>query len=623
MITSNTNGLGENGNASKQISIDINTCELWFAKFLRSCGQDQRSYSITEKVFKWRENNFGPEHELTLLVLEELAESLPCICNYSEMEKVCRRWVDSSQKLYGKAHIYTCKGYACLARSLAYLQRYDEAESLYESIKKNYEIWFRVEDPSTVSMESWHNQALMLQSQGKLKEAERLYLQSLSASRKLSGRDHPESLITALSLGGIYLSQDRYKEAEAILLDTYERRKRILGSYHRDTIVAEYLYAKTLMKLNKYDEAEVKFRNALMLQIKTLGPEDENTLITLRKLMNLFISQAKYDEGEEIYTFVLGDWRKRLGSDPVGYQNHLLYALARIYSEQGKDPEAEIMFRSCVETETRFYGPWDSDTLNMLYSLGICLYNQSKYEEAEGTFRSCLHGEENVYGPQNSNTLETLYYLALCLYNQSKYEEAESTFRLCLHGDEHLYGPEDGMTLITVRAIGDALDCQRKYHEAGNWYHRYLSGLVRLRNPDRRLRDADESESEDESEDEFEDTIVLYYEKYEDMYYKEMVKEARSWVDSSTTVTTSILHIRYMLYAAAKIWIRAGTAMFFSQNRLKRVVLAITPESKLWLIGNLRSKTTLEHKTVPLPRLARLRRLEHKNVRFLGYPCMK
>ncbi len=63
---------------------------------------------------------------------------------------------------------------------------------------------------------SMNNLAVVLNSQGKYKEAERIYRQELALAERVLGNEHPFTLTSINNLAEVLNSQGKYKEAEEI-----------------------------------------------------------------------------------------------------------------------------------------------------------------------------------------------------------------------------------------------------------------------------------------------------------------------------------------------------------------------------------------------------------------------
>ena len=83
------------------------------------------------------------------------------------------------------------------------------------------------------------NLASTYQSQGRLEEAEELFVQVVEAQKRVLGQEHPETLISNLS--STYYGQGRSKKAEELCVQVVEARKRVLG---QDQLICIFNWAR-------------------------------------------------------------------------------------------------------------------------------------------------------------------------------------------------------------------------------------------------------------------------------------------------------------------------------------------------------------------------------------------
>ena len=74
--------------------------------------------------------------------------------------------------------------------------------------------------------------------QGKLAEAERMYLRALAGMEKALGPDHTSTLETVNNLGNLYRAQGKLVDAEQMCLRALTGFQKSLGSQHPSTIIA-------------------------------------------------------------------------------------------------------------------------------------------------------------------------------------------------------------------------------------------------------------------------------------------------------------------------------------------------------------------------------------------------
>ena len=86
--------------------------------------------------------------------------------------------------------------------------------------------------PSTVN-----NLGTLHSGQGKLAEAEQMYLRALAGKEKALGPDHRSTLSTVNNLGNLYGDQGKLAEAEQMYQRALMEFRKSLGSEHPSTVI--------------------------------------------------------------------------------------------------------------------------------------------------------------------------------------------------------------------------------------------------------------------------------------------------------------------------------------------------------------------------------------------------
>ena len=126
-----------------------------------------------------------------------------------------------------------------------------------------------------------HELAELYSNQGKTKEAEVMYLRTLTGYERIFDVEHMFTLDLIKNLGNLYINQDKMKEAEEMYLRALSGYEKTCGVEHTSTlnIVSniEALYAKQ----GKMKKAEEMFLRALIGKEKAWDVEHTSTLETV------------------------------------------------------------------------------------------------------------------------------------------------------------------------------------------------------------------------------------------------------------------------------------------------------------------------------------------------------
>jgi tetratricopeptide (TPR) repeat protein len=82
----------------------------------------------------------------------------------------------------------------------------------------------------------FHNLGNLYSDQGKLVEAEKMYIRALDSKEEALGPDHTSTLDTVHNLGELYRDQSKLAEAEKMYIRALASKEMALGSKHTSTL---------------------------------------------------------------------------------------------------------------------------------------------------------------------------------------------------------------------------------------------------------------------------------------------------------------------------------------------------------------------------------------------------
>ena len=226
-------------------------------------------------------------------------------------------------------------------------------------------------------------------ARGKTAAAERLLSEVLDVQRRVLGNKHPDTLVTMVTLGELYIYQRKLDQAEQLLVEAVEGSRTALD--RNSQTIAAALSLLGAVYANKGD-------------LKKLGP----VLI----------------ESRDIARF---RWGPDHGLTAAGNQ-----AVGLFFRAEKDYARAEPFFREClaywVKTSPDNWNRYVNET-----SLGLCLLNQQKDAEAERLLFSAYQGlkaREKDIGPSGKDYIQSTVDLIVQLYNRSRRLHAEADLRV-------------------------------------------------------------------------------------------------------------------------------------------------------------------------------------------------
>jgi tetratricopeptide (TPR) repeat protein len=170
-------------------------------------------------------------------------------------------------------------------------------------------------DWEIVAVEDIFSLAYLNKNQGKMVEAEKMYLRALEGAEKACGAEHTSTLNTVNNLGNLYADQGKIAEAEKMYLRALEGYEKAWGAEHTSTLDTVNNLGILYVEQGKIVEAEKMYLRALEGYEKACGAEHTSTLDTVNNLGNLYKNQGKIAEAEKMYLRALEGNEKALGAD--------------------------------------------------------------------------------------------------------------------------------------------------------------------------------------------------------------------------------------------------------------------------------------------------------------------
>lgn len=247
--------------------------------------------------------------------------------------------------------------------------------------------------------------ALCLFHEGRYKEAEELFSQSVQTTKELFVEDHWHTLWGMTNLAAMYRQLGRWQEAEELEVRVLETHKSKFGEDHPDTFWAMRSLAATYAKQGRLDEAEKLQQKVLRAQKISLGVDHHETLQTMHNLAATYSQQGRFDEAEKMELQTLEKRKTSLGVD---HPETLLtmHNLAVTYLKQRRFDEAEKMLLQVLETRKRLLGMEHPNTLNCMESLARTWREQDRNEDALRLGEDCLNLRERTLGADHPDTIQ-------------------------------------------------------------------------------------------------------------------------------------------------------------------------------------------------------------------------
>ncbi|CZR57736.1 uncharacterized protein PAC_07625 [Phialocephala subalpina] len=243
------------------------------------------------------------DKKLAVLNMQNLGSVMLDKGNYAKAEAVLRETITISSKILGTSHVCTLRVVRTLAISLRKQMRSKEAHFLLQDTMKLRSL-IKTDGDESDDDEERANALDILAQIGcdlkRYKEAEEIYLQSLSIRTRIYGPKHEETLENMLSLGEVHRDLKKFDSALDIFQEILEIRTRTLGPTHKRTLDTEFALGLVFTDQERHEDAERIHRKVLKLSKNTVGARHVDTISTMYRLGVDLRNLKRYQESEKM-----------------------------------------------------------------------------------------------------------------------------------------------------------------------------------------------------------------------------------------------------------------------------------------------------------------------------------
>ena len=312
-------------------------------------------YDEAEKMYleslKIREKTLGPEHPVTALSMNNLAEFYLVFGDPEKARDLHERVLAIREKTLGPNHPDTAQSLNNLAQAYEVLGDYNQAEPLLERARAIWENTLGPDHPDVAIV--LNNLAEFYKTLGDYQRAEPLYRRSLEIREKVFGPDHISVALSLNNLAGLYDMQKKRKDAIPLMERALAIWEKALGPDHPDVATGLNNLAGLYFSLGQWEKAEPLDRRALEIRKKVFGDQHPDVAQSLNNLAGFYLNSGQPDEAESLYKQAVGIMTQVNGErhpkTMEAYGN-----LAVLYASGGRYREAYDVLRRIQEINEEF-----------------------------------------------------------------------------------------------------------------------------------------------------------------------------------------------------------------------------------------------------------------------------
>jgi tetratricopeptide (TPR) repeat protein len=274
------------------------------------------------------------------------------------------------------------------------------------------------------SLEEANQRAIVLQEQGRYKEAEAVLSAALKEAEKLSPGD-PALPNTLNSLALVYHDLDRIAEAERLYRRAIEGFGDIYGT--DSPMLTKPLQNLTSLYLDQgqHGKAQRLLRRLLTLRPEASGPDPCDSIRTLQLQALILEDTRRYRGAEALYRQALSIGANAPTDEARKSTSAVLNNLARLYTEIGRPREALQPLQRALEILEKLSGENHPNLVKPLANLAAVYTLLHRPAEAEPLFTRALAIEKTASGDQGQTYGVLLAHYAIVLRQMNRRSEAK------------------------------------------------------------------------------------------------------------------------------------------------------------------------------------------------------
>jgi tetratricopeptide (TPR) repeat protein len=228
-----------------------------------------------------------------------------------------------------------------------------------------YLFWFTKSGRDAMREERRLEKALKARNKGDKTAMESLWREDL-ARAEASG--NPLDRAGALShLGSELMNQKQYGEAEKLFRQSQEIARRVEGPAGFWSLGASHHLGLMYQEQGRETDAEGHFLEALHTAEKELGAEHHRVAFELLGLANFYHQHGRCaDEIAAVERILAIEEKQRNDQQIVDVPQFTIFRLAALYAKEGRDAEAEALYRRVIDEGAEMNGPLAKIGRNLL-----------------------------------------------------------------------------------------------------------------------------------------------------------------------------------------------------------------------------------------------------------------
>jgi tetratricopeptide (TPR) repeat protein len=316
---------------------------------------------------------------------------------------------------------------------------------------------------------SLYGLGLVLYEQGRYKDAERSYRDTLSLQHELYGENgdsHGDIARTLKDLAQAIYSDGDLKTAISMMKDAVAMQRELRGAApHPDLADAINDLGMLFDYSGDYGRAEDLYRESIAMYRRLFGEKHNKIADGLNNLANVMQEKGDLANSESTYRQALAMQRELLGEVHPDVAN-TLNNLAFLQYDRGNARGALATEREALAIYRKLFPGDHPDVAAVTNKIGFWLTLGSDFDEADRHIQEGLAMRRRLFGDANPNVASSLENLAILQVATHRYSEALTSARSAAEIFTSALSASHWKTAIAESAEGAALTGLGDYDEA-------------------------------------------------------------------------------------------------------------------------------------------------------------
>lgn len=259
------------------------------------------------------------------------------------------------------------------------------------------------------------------------------------------------------SQGKLYEANERYSEAQEVF-------KKKLGDSHPDVATCLFNKATVLVKQNNNIEAIRYFEKSMKLYSETYGLSSSKVADCLIGIGDVNYNQGREEEALKKYYEAL-EMKKKKCRDFHPDIAECFSKIADILKKQGKFQQAMQNHEESLRIFRNYYGDNHHQVAVTLNNIGVVLKKMGRMQESMQKYEESMEIYKKCYGKCHPKVADCLYNMAINLKNQGDLDGALQKYDESLEIYRQTYGDFHSEVVIVLEAIDNLIKNRaKKYH---------------------------------------------------------------------------------------------------------------------------------------------------------------